>query len=385
MSFQSLLDFSNPWLTTLFLCVALSALLYLLHLKESTTSFIFKKTPFNQSFKDLVTQTPFSPTFYLPSAWLKMVVGLLRDEKDMSFDRQIFEFPDGGQVATDWYPKDFEDTSAPVLIVVPGLNGETSDQYVKYTCKKAFQENGYRSVVYNRRGHCGIELKGNHLFPWVVLEDMDHYIEHIRQKYPLAKIYALGFSMGANFIQYYCGERGKENKPTRLEAVATVSCPNSIRHGSHKLLNNSLLNKFIVESCKKVILTNKSSQLVQDTFKRLNISEEKLRKMNCIRQFDHEFTARVLGHSSNDAYYDAISGVYRLEHVKTPMCSFSSKCDPLIEFSEIDKQKTESNENIFQVIVNNGGHIEYSHGFYNDNWAVLTGLKFLKYVSSQRI
>lgn len=370
---------------SLSLILLILLLLTCIHCLEKKTKFIFKESAFHQKMKEEFLEEPYNPTFYLPTAWLKLWAGLRQKVKKLEdFERDVFTFPDGGQVALDWYPAKLEDSCAPVIIVVPGLNGETKDGYVSYTCREAFLKNGFRSVVYNRRGYCGMPLTGKYVFSWTVFEDMDRIVEHIRSKYPQAPIYALGFSMGANYLQRYCGEKGKAGEPSPFEAVVTVSCPNNLKLGSHKIEKSWIVNKVLCKACCDIILANKEAPLMVEIFNRLSMTEEKMRAIKSIREFDDVFTCKALNLERNDDYYDSISGVYLLEYVKTPMCSFSSVDDPLLEIGGLDEQKTRENENIFQVVVNNGGHVEYSHGCGVDNWAVLSGLKYLQRVRQGR-
>jgi len=64
---------------------------------------------------------------------------------------------DGGQVALDWLEDDCPD-SAPIVIILPGLTGESQAEYIKCLVNSANRIK-LRVVVFNNRGLGGISLK----------------------------------------------------------------------------------------------------------------------------------------------------------------------------------------------------------------------------------
>jgi abhydrolase domain-containing protein 1/3 len=64
---------------------------------------------------------------------------------------------DGGQVALDWL-EDGCPAGSPVVIILPGLTGESQAEYVKCLVNTA-RRIKLRVVVFNNRGLGGISLK----------------------------------------------------------------------------------------------------------------------------------------------------------------------------------------------------------------------------------
>ena len=64
---------------------------------------------------------------------------------------------DGGQVALDWL-EDGCPHSAPIIIILPGLTGESQAEYIKCLVNSASRIK-LRVVVFNNRGLGGISLK----------------------------------------------------------------------------------------------------------------------------------------------------------------------------------------------------------------------------------
>jgi abhydrolase domain-containing protein 1/3 len=64
---------------------------------------------------------------------------------------------DGGEVALDWLETNCE-TDAPIIIILPGLTGESQAEYIKCLVTSA-NCIGARTVVFNNRGLGGLSLK----------------------------------------------------------------------------------------------------------------------------------------------------------------------------------------------------------------------------------
>lgn len=101
---------------------------------------------------------------------------------------------DGGEVALDWLINDCVH-NAPIIIILPGLTGESQAEYIKCLVSQANQM-GMKCVVFNNRGLGGIALKTPRLYCAANCEDLSEVVNHVRTKNPNAKIGATGISMG---------------------------------------------------------------------------------------------------------------------------------------------------------------------------------------------
>lgn len=71
--------------------------------------------------------------------------------------REILRLSDGGQVALDWTEGPGEGEDRPVLLVLPGLTGDSRADYVRCLAAAAHAI-GARCVVFNNRGLGGLPL-----------------------------------------------------------------------------------------------------------------------------------------------------------------------------------------------------------------------------------
>jgi len=102
------------------------------------------------------------------------------------------------------------------MILIPGITGSSSDIYILNMITKAI-DSGIDCVVMNHRGSKGSKLSSNKLYSAGCSGDINDVIGHVTMRYPEAKIYAIGFSLGANLLTKYLGEN-------RCEKVSKAIC-----------------------------------------------------------------------------------------------------------------------------------------------------------------
>ena len=56
-----------------------------------------------------------------------------------------------------------------------------------------------------------------------------------------------------------------------------------------------------------------------------------------------------------------------MDYIKVPLLSLYSKADPVCHYASVDHSDTERNENLINMSVGDGGHIEYPHGYRLEN------------------
>lgn len=95
-----------------------------------------------------------------------LFISLIIDVIFLNF-REILTLEDGGQVALDWDHPTKADENTPIILILPGLTGDSQASYVKKFVISGVDE-GFRMVVFNYRGLGGIPLKVCHLLYVVV-------------------------------------------------------------------------------------------------------------------------------------------------------------------------------------------------------------------------
>lgn len=97
-------------------------------------------------------------------------------------------------MALDWLETGCAD-DAPVILILPGLTGESQAEYIKCLVTQANLK-GIKCCVFNNRGLGGVALKTPRLYCAANCEDISEVVNHVNKKYPNVKKGATGISMG---------------------------------------------------------------------------------------------------------------------------------------------------------------------------------------------
>lgn len=83
------------------------------------------------------------------------------------YSREILTLADGGEIGLDWLETGC-DLKAPVILILPGLTGESQAEYIKCLALSA-NNIGVRCVVFNNRGLAGVQLKVTYIIIYNIL------------------------------------------------------------------------------------------------------------------------------------------------------------------------------------------------------------------------
>ncbi|CAI5489200.1 unnamed protein product [Closterium sp. Naga37s-1] len=134
------------------------------------------------------------------------------------FRRECLRMADGGTVALDWPigGEALEGTSAngevppgtPWLILLPGLTGGSGDTYVRHMLVRA-RRAGWGTVVFNSRGCANSPVTSPQFYSASFTEDLRQVVRHVAALQPLSRLYAAGWSLGANILVRYLAQEGE--------------------------------------------------------------------------------------------------------------------------------------------------------------------------------
>jgi predicted alpha/beta-fold hydrolase len=242
---------------------------------------------------------------------------------------------------------------------VPGVFGMSSDRYAAKFCRLFFEQLGWRSCVFNRRGYGGMPIKGSRVVGLASYDDIHCVVKRLAEMFPSSNIYLAGVSMGAANIQNYLTYYQEENL---VKAAVTISCPWNAHVVSSKVKKNPLLRKGIHDYQIKLF----KEQLEHDSFKNLlrerQICTDQVLSTKDNQHFDQVCASVGLGLESKEHYYDTLSTHDKIARIRTPILSLNTNDDFLIPIDVIPFQEIESNPYFLHLQVTGGGHIEYFHG-----------------------
>lgn len=274
----------------------------------------------------------------------------------IKFRRELLHLPDGGTIALDWARKGNEPEAhellqnAPIVILHHGLVGDSQSEYI-YHMSWTLLSAGYRVVVMVARGCGGMELTSGEIFAGRRTADVSNCVDHVKHLYPHAKLFWVGFSLGAALtLQYLAVPHANRQQPE--DVYATYGYPSSQWTGpltaavcvsppwdvAMNACNPSYITHFwmsmVVIPLKLYYLSHRSylNKVAPETIG--GISLWRLLLTRSMADFD-ELMYKT--HQKNDGgkyatlrdYYDDISPVHSAGLVQTPTIVLTAKDDPL--------------------------------------------------------
>jgi predicted alpha/beta-fold hydrolase len=303
----------------------------------------------------------YSPTLYLPFGFMKAALVSLRKLKFLEqYMRLDLELSDGEILPLDWYPRNYANLSPdlPIVFFIPGVFGTSLDAYCLDFCRKLHEILGWRSFVLNRRGFMR-QFMGKTLVSYTHFADWREILEYLHKTFPEAPVYMVGVSMGALNIQKYLIEYSAD---PQVIAAVTISSPFDIIKTSKTLWFDPILGPVMHNEMMGIF----RQQLHHPNFIKVcqskGISIPDSLKAKNVYEFDEVFTCKCMGLANADAVYEYFSTHKDMEKISVPLLSVNSRDDPIVDPALVPLEDIMANENIIQLMVAGGGHIEYYNG-----------------------
>jgi hypothetical protein len=295
----------------------------------------------------------FQASWWLPGGHAQTVWPVLTRRVPLEVRSERMELPDGDFVQLDWIGAD-----GPIVIVLPGLQGDLGSAYVRGLLR-ACQARGWRGVLLNYRGrvepnrfrqsyHCGMTC------------DLHYLAHHLAQRGPATPIGVVGCSVGANICLKWLGECGRRGESLPIVAAAGVSVPfnlgavaKKIERGFSRVYQWHLLRSLRGDVARK-------RQALGDP---LGISSRELRRLNTFFRFDDRISGPWNGFCGAEDYYAKTRSDVLLKHVAVPTLIVNASDDPLVP-AHLVPHPHDLSEKVTLEITRGGGHL----GFVCGRW-----------------
>ena len=265
---------------------------------------------------------------------------------------------DGDFVETYWHFTDNSNKNTPIVVLFHGLTGSYKSPYIQGMMRELAQ-NGFHSVLMHFRG-CG---ERENLLPRSYHSgetgDALAFIQSLHLEFSYAKLYAIGYSLGANMLLKLLGEQ-KElsllskavaiSPPMQLDICASTMNRGFSRYYQHRLLKdlkNALDKKYVKHDMQKL----------------LNYKRSDINKLNSFWKYDDVYTAPVHGFASAAEYYEKCSSKQYLKDIQTPTLIIHSEDDPFMT-PEVIPTKEELSLSVKLHITQKGGHVGFVQGSF---------------------
>ncbi len=269
-----------------------------------------------------------------------------------------------------WQP---ERQNTTTLMIVHGLEGSSTSQYVVGTANKAWAA-GMNVVRMNMRNCGGTERLSATLYHSGLSADVGAVARALIEQEQLASIALAGFSMGGNMVLKIAGEWGR-NAPRQLCAVCAVSPAVDLSASAdalHRWDNRLYEWWFLVALAGRM---RRKAELFPDRFRAYPLAS-----IRSIREFDDRVTARYFGFDGAEDYYTRASAALVIDQIAAPTLVIHALDDPFIRMLPETRQKLERNPNVHLLESNHGGHCAFladANG-YDGRWSERRIIRFIE-------
>jgi len=293
-----------------------------------------------------IIDSDYRPAWWLPGAHLQTLwPTLTRRRPALALTQRRVELADG----------DFIDLSigpgqGRTVLIIHGLEGDLRSHYAASLLERLAAA-GFRPVFMHLRGASGEPNRLDRSYHSGATDDLDAVLAALADEPLGPPAAAVGFSLGANLLLKYLGERDAP----RLQHAVAVSVPFVLRDamlrldiGLSRIYRGYLVGKLKATYARK--FRNRPSPLP------VELSE--IRDFN---SFDDRITAPLNGFAGVFDYYQRASCRQYLPHIRTPTLIIHSLDDPFM-FPKTVPFAHELGPGVTLELARRGGHVGFIAG-----------------------
>ena len=322
------------------------------------------------------SQPDFVPRRFLRNGHLQTLVShfLPRESRLPSPEPRLFRVAEDVQVRCDCHWQ-ADRQAALTVILVHGLEGSSSSQYIVGTANKAWAT-GMNVVRMNVRGCGGTESLSSSLYHSGLCDDIGRIVEELTISDRLPRIALAGFSMGGNMVLKLAGEWGS-GAPPQVRAIAAVSPGMDLSPSAdalHLPINRLYELRFLVSLRRSMA---QKARLYPTQHRKPG-----LRCLRSIRDFDEMVTAPHFGFHGAADYYARASATPLVARIAVPTLVIHSSDDPFVRLLPETVAALRANVNVTLLETAHGGHCGFlgEREGYDGRWAERKIVEFFESV-----
>jgi predicted alpha/beta-fold hydrolase len=299
-------------------------------------------------------ESTYRAPLWLPGAHLQTIAAArLVPQPRVEYRRERWDAPDGDFVDVDFALPEPDDLNAPVLVLFHGLEGCSQSHYARTTMRAA-ADRGWRGLVPHFRGCSGEPNRLPRAYHSGDSEEGDWILRAAARRYPAARLYAVGISLGGNMLAKWLGERGTD--ACFVTAAASIGSPLDLAAGGAALARG-----FNLLYTKMFLATLKGKALEKIARFPGFASADAVRASRNLYDFDNAYTAPVHGFRNTDEYWARASGKPHLAGVEVPHLVLNARNDPFVPAASLPRPQDASRHVLLEQ-PEEGGHIGFARG-----------------------
>ena len=267
--------------------------------------------------------------------------------------REVLDLPDGDVTVVDWLADADElPMSAPLLVILHGLEGSAESAYARMLMQNAY-DRGWRPFVLHSRDCGDYRNRLPRRYHAGETGDIRFFLRRLQEQGQRGPMLAVGYSLGGNILLKYLGESATDS---RLQAAGAVcvpldlyKCSEALNIGFSKVYQKHLLNNM------KNSVRHKFDQHTAA------FDWDRAMKAQSFAEFDDAVTAPLHGFKNMNDYYDKCSSAQFLKDIARPTLIINSMDDPFMTPDVIPRPDMLS-EHVRLEVADAGGHVGFIEG-----------------------
>ena len=295
-----------------------------------------------------IIQCNFYPPYWLRNPHLQTIVASqLLKPVPVDSDQERLELPDG-----DFMDINLGRQPGEIVAIFHGLAGSVQSSYIRGVFQ-TLQRAGFRPVLMHWRGCSGEPNRLPRAYHSGASDDIRWFVDYLAKRFPENRIYALGYSLGANALLKYLGETGSQSQ---LSGAMAVSPPLVLQEGANKL------NQGVARLYQRHLLRvmRKHHEQKRTRYPELDLPAA-TGQLDSLWKFDDTITAPLHGFDGAVDYYQRCSARQFLPSIHTPTRILCAQDDPFFT-PEILPGADELSQNTTLELSPTGGHVGFLEG-----------------------
>ncbi|MBT3198970.1 MAG: alpha/beta fold hydrolase [Phycisphaerales bacterium] len=307
----------------------------------------------DQQKKSEASARGFKPAWWLRGGHAQTLWASMMRKVRLDTRRERIESPDGDFIDLDW-----AGDSGPIVIVLPGLQGDLQSSHVRGLMQHCVKHR-WRAVLLNYRGR-GEPNRLAHSYHCGMTCDLDYLAGLLARREPDTPISVVGYSVGANICLRWLGQCGRDGKQAPVKAAVGVSVPFYLGDVARKIENgfSRIYQNHLLKSLRGDLRMKMESRDVG-----LDITLDQLHELTTFCEFDERVSAPMNGFADAEDYYTQTRCDAVLQHVSVPTLILNARNDPLVP-ADLIPHENDVSDQITMEISDHGGHL----GFVSGRW-----------------
>jgi predicted alpha/beta-fold hydrolase len=273
-----------------------------------------------------------------------------------------------------WQPR--ERGPRPTAVLLHGVGG-TSESYYLVRAAVAYYEAGFHAVRLNMRGvGAGVPYSAS-VYHAGLSGDVDAAVTTLAADRRVASVHLTGCSIGGHLL-LHLGAAWSASAPSAVRSVVAISPPLSLAVCSHHLERRRLgpYRWHVVAGLRRTALAH----LALRPGSLAGVTQEELRRMRTIRDYDERIVAPLHGFRSAVEYYERASVAEGIERIHVPTLFLYAEDDPMVPPAAVVPYLARAGPGIRPETTPTGGHVGFverpTRRGLTRTWAIERALSF---------